>query len=69
MPIDEKTVDGWVHIPVRKDDTSIEVETRELIMCRSCAEYCKGECHLMEMSIKPDGYCSMAIKRQEDLNV
>ena len=65
MPIDEKTCDGWVHIPVRRDDNSIEVETRELIMCRSCTEYHDGECHLTELHVKPNGFCSFAIKKED----
>lgn len=65
-----KIQDGWIHIPHTKDSCTVDVETVELIMCRSCIYHNKGKnesdewnrCDLHKINTDDDYFCSWGSK-------
>jgi len=68
-----KVPDGWMFIPKMKDAVTINVEMRELVLCRNCKYgepcdkdiYCTKDIGTIESSVhKPDWFCADG-KRKE----
>ena len=62
-----KLPDGWMLIPKTKDAVTINVEMRELVMCRNCKHgepcnedvFCTKDIGTIESSVhKPDWFCA-----------
>ena len=54
-----KLPDGWIFIPRTKDAVTIEVEERELVMCRNCKHVLpNGFCHKHSKKVTDEFYCA-----------
>ena len=65
-----KLPDGWIYIPRQKDMVTIEIEPRELVMCRNCRHWNEEDhdCNIKvgHFTAPPEWYCADGERRAND---